>query len=86
MALGVPPIRGRGIRVLAMDGGGMKGLALVDLLRAIEQRAGAPLWQLFDIVGGTSTGGRSGWRGWVRVRNAVASLAAGSFASLGPGP
>jgi patatin-like phospholipase/acyl hydrolase len=40
-----------------MDGGGMKGMAMVELLRQIERRAGRPVWELFDIIGGTSTGG-----------------------------
>ncbi|KAI8470882.1 MAG: hypothetical protein J3K34DRAFT_520933 [Monoraphidium minutum] len=58
VALGRPPIGrlGRGVRVLAMDGGGMKGMAMVELLRQIERRAGRPIWQLFDVIGGTSTG------------------------------
>ncbi|KAF6264631.1 hypothetical protein COO60DRAFT_1457519 [Scenedesmus sp. NREL 46B-D3] len=57
IALGQSPIRGRGLRVLAMDGGGMKGMAMVELLRQLERRAGAPIWSLFDVIGGTSTGG-----------------------------
>jgi hypothetical protein len=57
IALGQPAIRGRGLRVLAMDGGGMKGMAMVELLRQLERRAGAPIWSLFDVIGGTSTGG-----------------------------
>jgi patatin-like phospholipase/acyl hydrolase len=40
-----------------MDGGGMKGMAMVELLRQLERRAGAPIWSLFDVIGGTSTGG-----------------------------
>jgi hypothetical protein len=39
-----------------MDGGGMKGMAMVELLRQLERRAGAPIWSLFDVIGGTSTG------------------------------
>lgn len=37
IALGRPPIGrlGRGVRVLAMDGGGMKGMAMVELLRQV---------------------------------------------------
>lgn len=38
--MGTPPIRGRGLRVLALDGGGMRGLALVQILRHIEKRTG----------------------------------------------
>eukprot|EP00198_Chlamydomonas_reinhardtii_P013397 XP_001702734.1 predicted protein [Chlamydomonas reinhardtii] len=55
-AVGTPPIRGRGLRVLALDGGGMRGLALVQILRHIEKRTGRPLHGLFDLVVGTSTG------------------------------
>jgi hypothetical protein len=108
IALGRPPL-GRGLRILSMDGGGMKGMAMVELLRQvrrsraphaqcparpqalrfrrgafarrarparcpralpsraptsaprprcrqIERRAGRPIWQLFDVIGGTSTG------------------------------
>lgn len=57
IALGQPAIRGRGLRVLAMDGGGMKGMAMVEMLRQLERRAGVPIWSLFDVIGGTSTGG-----------------------------
>lgn len=55
-ALGEPGISGRGVRVLAMDGGGMKGMAMVEQLRQIEARAGRPIGELFDVIGGTSTG------------------------------
>lgn len=30
---------------------------MVELLRQLERRAGAPIWTLFDVIGGTSTGG-----------------------------
>jgi hypothetical protein len=33
-----------------MDGGGMKGLAIVQLLRALEKRLGRPLHTVFDLV------------------------------------
>eukprot|EP00879_Flechtneria_rotunda_P032066 GHRR01035216.1.p1 GENE.GHRR01035216.1~~GHRR01035216.1.p1 ORF type:complete len:662 (+),score=312.34 GHRR01035216.1:1297-3282(+) len=56
IALGQPTIRNRGLRVLAMDGGGMKGMAMVELLRQLERRAKAPIWTLFDVIGGTSAG------------------------------
>lgn len=29
---------------------------MVELLRQIERRAGRPIWQLFDVIAGTSTG------------------------------
>jgi hypothetical protein len=35
-ATGVRPITGRGVRILAMDGGGIRGRATVKLLKRIE--------------------------------------------------
>jgi hypothetical protein len=55
-AIGKRPISGRGLRVLALDGGGMKGMAEVCILRAIEARTGHRIHELFDVIGGTSTG------------------------------
>lgn len=48
-ANGKPPIRGRGLRVLALDGGGMKGMTEVTLLREIEKRTGKRMHELFDV-------------------------------------
>lgn len=55
-------IRGRqvpkqGLRILSMDGGGMKGLATVQILKAIEKGTGKQIHELFDLICGTSTGG-----------------------------
>ncbi|XP_042201101.1 85/88 kDa calcium-independent phospholipase A2 isoform X2 [Callorhinchus milii] len=44
-------------RLLCLDGGGIRGLVLIQLLIAIEQAAGRPVRELFDWVSGTSTGG-----------------------------
>ena len=56
---GADPVhRPRGVRILAMDGGGMKGLATLRLLRALAARLHPmPLHAAFDLVAGTSTGG-----------------------------
>ncbi|XP_039000226.1 phospholipase A I-like [Hibiscus syriacus] len=55
-------IRGRqvpkqGIRILSLDGGGMKGLATVQILQEIEKGTGKRMHELFDLICGTSTGG-----------------------------
>ena len=42
--------------VLCMDGGGIKGLVLTELLFALEEVTGQPISELFDWVSGTSTG------------------------------
>ncbi|CAN8305502.1 unnamed protein product [Cochlearia groenlandica] len=47
----------KGLRILTMDGGGMKGLATVQILREIEKGSGKRIHELFDLICGTSTGG-----------------------------
>ncbi|GFP97019.1 phospholipase a i [Phtheirospermum japonicum] len=51
------PVPKRGLRILTMDGGGMKGLATVKILREIEKGTGKQIHELFDLICGTSTGG-----------------------------
>ncbi|VDO11612.1 unnamed protein product [Rodentolepis nana] len=46
----------RGYRVLCLDGGGIRGLVLCQVLRAIERAAGRPIRDLYDWIIGTSTG------------------------------
>ena len=51
------PAKPRGLRLLSLEGGGIKGLALIWQLRALERAAGRPIHELFDLIGGVSTGG-----------------------------
>jgi uncharacterized protein len=44
-------------RVLAVDGGGVRGIIPALVLAAIEDLTKRPIHQLFDLVSGTSTGG-----------------------------
>src|SRR5215218_831037 len=46
-----------GMRVLSIDGGGIRGLIPAIVLTELERRAGRRVWELFDLIAGTSTGG-----------------------------
>jgi uncharacterized protein len=43
-------------RLLALDGGGIRGVMTLGILARIEDTVGQPLWQFFDYIAGTSTG------------------------------
>lgn len=48
------PVESRAI--LCLDGGGIRGILTIQLLKKLEQIAGLPCYELFDMVSGTSTG------------------------------
>ncbi len=48
------PLRPR--RLLALDGGGIRGVLTLAILREIERLVGQPLCEYFDYIAGTSTG------------------------------
>lgn len=45
------------MKVLSIDGGGIRGVIPAIVLAEIEERTGRPVASLFDFVAGTSTGG-----------------------------
>ena len=45
------------IRILSIDGGGIRGIIPVTVLAEIEKRCGKQIYELFDFIAGTSTGG-----------------------------
>ena len=46
-----------GLRILFLDGGGIRGLAQIEMLMEIERRTKKKIVDMFDWIVGTSTGG-----------------------------
>ena len=46
----------RARHILALDGGGVRGIVTLHMLRAFEERFGKPACEFFDMFAGTSTG------------------------------
>lgn len=44
-------------KILSIDGGGIKGIIPAIIIAEIEKRTNKPIYQLFDMIAGTSTGG-----------------------------
>ena len=47
----------KGSRILCLDGGGIRGLNQIEMLRQIEEKTDKSITELFDWIVGTSTGG-----------------------------
>ena len=45
------------MKILSIDGGGIRGIIPAIILAEIENRLGKPIAELFDLIAGTSTGG-----------------------------
>lgn len=53
----VPRIPGqRGLRVLSIDGGGTRAIMAFEMLKHLEMLTGSRISEMFDVIGGTSTG------------------------------
>ena len=47
----------KSVKVLSVDGGGIRGIIPAIVLSELQKRIGKDLWQVFDLMAGTSTGG-----------------------------
>jgi uncharacterized protein len=57
MSAPLPGPGGRQLRILSIDGGGIRGIIPAKVLARIEELTQKPIAELFDVVAGTSTGG-----------------------------
>ena len=62
------------VSILALDGGGIRGLMTTKILAYLESKLTGPLHSYFDIIAGTSTGGIIAMGLTVPVENSKSSL------------
>lgn len=56
--ISIPFTPNKTIRILVLDGGGIRALVELEFLKYIENKTGQHITELFNIIGGTSAGGQ----------------------------
>ena len=46
----------RAFKILAIDGGGIRGIIPAIVLHELQKELSEPIWKYFDLICGTSTG------------------------------
>lgn len=50
------PVKGQGIKILSIDGGGSRGVIPIEVLKRIQDAADKEIHEMFDLICGSSTG------------------------------
>src|SRR5258708_30535752 len=87
VAEATPVTPGGRFQILALDGGGVRGIVSAAVLAGLERDLGRPVVSCFDLVVGTSTGGIiAAALGTGMSADAIVDLYISKMTTIFPGP